>query len=78
MKEAKAIRIKESNKQYLADRFCEDEEGVEDLTVGFFLVAPFDSQDRFHEILSFRELVRLYKITGKMLKNGFFQVVKKA
>lgn len=73
----KAIVITDLNRAELRGRFSPDPLDEDSITAGLILVAPFDSQDVLYEVLNVPEFKAAYHITGKKLKNGFFEVRKK-
>lgn len=70
----KAILVTENNMMELQHRFKAVDDAREPIVPGYILVAPFDSQDDFYDLLTYAELTRLYTLTGKKLENGFFEV----
>lgn len=70
----KVVLITETNKAYLQERFGAVEDMKPDLVPGFYLVAPFDSQDGDFDLLTIKELTEKFEPTGHKLLNGFVEM----
>lgn len=72
--EYKVVLITDLNKAYLQERFGAAEDTKPDLVTGYYLVAPFDSQDGDFDLLTPVELMRKFEATGEKLLNGFVEM----
>jgi hypothetical protein len=73
----KAVLITTSNQKSLAARYFIDPIDFDDrMPVGYYLVCDFGVEEHY-ELLTEAELNAKFDKTGEILKNDFFEIVRK-
>lgn len=72
----KAVLITDGNKKELSARFRDSDESGIPLSVGYYLLTDFDSQDRDYSIVTPGLLLSEYNKIRE-LENGFIEVRRK-